>query len=93
MKQDIFALAERSQEVAVPMKLVPDWDVLYKVLEKEGAVIIRCDPNTLRITAAGGIEAPLIKQFNNHVRSVQKRSFRYKRLSSQLWLCYLSGRV
>ena len=89
MTVDVIALAERAQEVAVPMKLVPDWDVMFKILEEHGAVIIRCDPATLRVTMSGGIEAPLVKQFNNHVRVVKKMPFRYKRLSSHLWLCYL----
>jgi hypothetical protein len=72
----------------VPMKSVPDWDEMLRILKRRGFVIIETDD--VRITTTGAQEAILVKAFNSHLRSVQGLNLRTKRISINRWYCVLA---
>lgn len=71
----------------VPTKTIemPDFEWLIKHMENNGGwTFILTDPTKDRPTTFG-VESPLVKAFNNHMRLTQKRALYTRRIASDLW--------
>ena len=88
---DVPKAAFSQPATKVPTKLViaHDWEALYGLVEKKGFVVIECDEDELRITNAGGEEAPVVKAFNRWVRANFGWHLKTKRIGATRWFVAL----
>lgn len=71
----------------IPTREVFDWDALFLIMSARGFVVI--ESRDLRLTCTGTQESPLVKTFNNYVRTNKNVGLRTRRLSKYRWVCTL----
>ena len=84
---DVPQAAFIKKAIKVPTKVViaPDWEALYKLIEKKGFVIIECEESELRLTTSLGYEAPVVKAFNSWCHMRHKHNIKTKRIGATRW--------
>jgi hypothetical protein len=89
--QDVPQAAFIKKATKVPTKVViaPDWEALYKLIEKKGFVVIECAEDELRLTASLGYEAPVVKAFNSWCYLNRKHNIKTKRIGATRWFVAL----
>lgn len=83
------AFTQKATEVPTKVIVTHDWDKLHEMLEKKGFVVIECEESELRITNAGGEEAPVVKAFNSWVRANFGCHIKTKRIGATRWFVAL----
>lgn len=75
----------------IPTKKVEvyDWEKLYKLVEKQGFIIVECDEDDMRVTKIGTDESSTVKAFNSWVRNNFGRCLKTKRVSINRWFVAL----
>jgi hypothetical protein len=88
---DVPQAAFIKKAIKVPTKVVvtPDWEALYKLIEKKGFVIIECEESELRLTTSLGYEAPVVKAFNSWCHNHHKHNIKTKRIGATRWFVAL----
>jgi hypothetical protein len=80
-----------TKPVSIPtkVKVVPDWEQFYAMVEKEGFVIVECADDEIRPTPAGAEEAAPVKAFNTWVRYTLGKHIKTKRIGANRWFVTL----
>ena len=88
---DVPKAAFTQTAIKVPTKVVTtyDWEALHDLIGKKGFVVIECGEDELRITNAGGEEAPVVKAFNSWVRANFGWHLKTKRIGATRWFVAL----
>lgn len=84
---DVPEAAFAAPATTVPTKIQYDWEALFDVMQQQGFVIIESD--VVRTRPDGQVECVIVKAFNCHVRTTQKKALRTKRIGSNRWFCCL----
>jgi hypothetical protein len=83
------AFIKKATKVPTKVVVTPDWEALYKLIEKKGFVIIECEENDLRVTTGLGLEAPVVKAFNSWCYMRHKHNIKTKRIGATRWFVTL----
>jgi hypothetical protein len=83
------AFIKKATKVPTKVVIAPDWEALYKLIEKKGFVIIECEESELRLTTSLGYEAPVVKAFNSWCHMRHKHNIKTKRIGATRWFVAL----
>ena len=79
------ALTAKPTRIPTKMVEVYDWDMFYKLIKKEGFVVIDCPDEEIRTTETGADESIPVKSFNSWTQVHHKHYLKTKRLGANRW--------